>query len=55
MFLQTNDLWRDYQHMKAKGVYFNEEPREEAYGLVVVFEDLYRNKWDLVERKNQLG
>ena len=52
LFLQTNDFWRDYQQMKAKGVQFNEEPREETYGLVVVFEDLYGNKWDLLQLKN---
>ena len=34
LFLQTNDFWRDYQQMKAKGVHFNEEPREEATGLL---------------------
>lgn len=39
LFLQTNDFWRDYELMKAKGVVFNEEPREEAYGTVVVFQD----------------
>lgn len=44
LFLQTNDFWRDYQLMKANGVVFNEEPREEAYGTVVVFQDLYGNK-----------
>jgi catechol 2,3-dioxygenase-like lactoylglutathione lyase family enzyme len=49
LFLQTNDFWRDYQMMKANGVIFNEEPREEAYGTVVVFQDLYGNKWDLLQ------
>ncbi|MFM2577678.1 VOC family protein [Vibrio fortis] len=49
LFLQTNDFWRDYESMKAKGVRFNEEPRVEEYGTVVVFEDLYGNKWDLLQ------
>ncbi|EKF9632113.1 VOC family protein, partial [Vibrio cholerae] len=49
LFLQTNDFWRDYELMKAKGVVFNEEPRVEEYGTVVVFQDLYGNKWDLLE------
>lgn len=49
LFLQTNDFWRDYESMKAKGVMFNEEPRVEEYGTVVVFEDLYGNKWDLLQ------
>ncbi|WP_434763985.1 VOC family protein [Vibrio fortis] len=49
LFLQTNDFWRDYESMKAKGVMFNEEPRVEEYGTVVVFQDLYGNKWDLLQ------
>lgn len=50
-FLETADFWADYQHMKAQGVTFLEEPRDEPYGLVVVFADLYGNKWDLLQRK----
>jgi catechol 2,3-dioxygenase-like lactoylglutathione lyase family enzyme len=50
MFLHTDDFWRDYRDMKARGAAFIEEPRSEAYGTVVVFEDLYGNKWDLVQR-----
>ncbi|HCG7048546.1 TPA: VOC family protein [Vibrio parahaemolyticus] len=49
LFLQTNDLWRDYELMKVNGVVFNEEPRVEEYGTVVVFQDLYGNKWDLLQ------
>ena len=49
LFLHTNDFWRDYQSMVAKGVQFNETPREEPYGTVAVFEDLYGNKWDLLQ------
>lgn len=49
LFLHTDDFWRDYRAMQAKGVHFLEQPREEAYGTVVVFEDLYGNKWDLLE------
>ncbi|NOH97622.1 VOC family protein [Vibrio sp. 99-70-13A1] len=49
LFLQTNDFWRDYYDMKSKGVIFNEEPRVEEYGTVVVFQDLYGNKWDLLQ------
>lgn len=40
---------RDYDHMRSRGVRFTEEPRREAYGRVVVFLDLYGNKWDLVQ------
>ncbi|WP_347364646.1 VOC family protein [Vibrio vulnificus] len=49
LFLQTNDFWRDYELMKVNGVVFNEEPRVEEYGAVVVFQDLYGNKWDLLQ------
>ena len=49
LFLRTDDFYRDYEHMKAKGVRFTEEPRQESYGTVVVFLDLYSNKWDLVQ------
>lgn len=48
MFLETDDFYRDYGHLKAHGVRFMEEPRHEAYGTVVVFLDLYGNKWDLI-------
>jgi catechol 2,3-dioxygenase-like lactoylglutathione lyase family enzyme len=50
LFLETDDFWRDYRAFKARGVCFVEEPRRETYGQVVVFLDLYGNKWDLVER-----
>ncbi|NMM41808.1 VOC family protein [Pseudoalteromonas arctica] len=49
LFLHTNDFWRDYELMQKNGIRFNEQPREEAYGTVVVFEDLYGNKWDLLQ------
>ncbi len=51
LFLQTDDFWRDYQRYREAGVEFCEQPREEAYGTVVVFQDLYGNKWDLIEPK----
>jgi predicted enzyme related to lactoylglutathione lyase len=49
LFLQTEDFRTDYDRMKAAGVHFVEAPRHEPYGWVVVFTDLYGNKWDLVE------
>ncbi|EOX3299433.1 VOC family protein [Vibrio cholerae] len=49
LFLQTNDFWRDYELMKENGVVFNEAPRIEEYGTVVIFQDLYGNKWDLLQ------
>ena len=51
LFLKTSDFQRDYAAMRAKGVVFLEEPRSEPYGTVAVFEDLYGNKWDLLEPK----
>jgi catechol 2,3-dioxygenase-like lactoylglutathione lyase family enzyme len=48
LFLRTDDFWRDYRAMKERGVKFLEEPRQEEYGTVVVFADLYGNKWDLI-------
>jgi uncharacterized glyoxalase superfamily protein PhnB len=51
LFLHTDDFWRDYQAMSAKGVKFTRETSEEPYGTVAVFEDLYGNLWDLLELK----
>ena len=51
MFLETDDFARDYARMRGEGVRFVEEPRHEEYGTVVVFLDLYGNKWDLIGRK----
>lgn len=49
LFLYTDDFARDYDAFRAKGVRFVREPKEEPYGTVAVFEDLYRNLWDLVQ------
>jgi catechol 2,3-dioxygenase-like lactoylglutathione lyase family enzyme len=51
LFLHTDDFWRDYRAMKERGVKFHEDPRSESYGTVAVFEDLYGNKWDLLQLK----
>ena len=50
LFLETGDFWGDYHHMQKHGVQFEEQPRVEPYGTVVVFRDLYGNKWDLLQR-----
>lgn len=50
-FLETDDFARDHASFTARGVRFLEAPRHEAYGSVAVFEDLYGNKWDLIEPK----
>ncbi len=49
LFLHTDDFWRDYRTYAARGVTFCEEPREEPYGTVAVFEDVYGNRWDLLQ------
>ncbi len=51
LFLSTNDFWTDYYKMIADGIKFTEQPRNEAYGTVVVFEDLYGNLWDFIQYK----
>jgi catechol 2,3-dioxygenase-like lactoylglutathione lyase family enzyme len=52
LFLHTDDFWRDHRALLAHGVHFVEQPREEEYGTVAVFEDLYGNRWDLIERRS---
>ena len=49
LFLQTDDFWRDYRSMLEMNIQFVREPKEETYGTVAVFEDLYGNLWDLIE------
>jgi len=51
LFLSTDDFWRDYNEMQAAGIRFVREPKEAPYGTVAVFEDLYGNLWDLIQRK----
>jgi len=51
LFLHTDDFATDHARMSAAGVRFLEEPRHEAYGSVAVFEDLYGNRWDLLQPK----
>ena len=51
LFLHTDSVARDYQHFKAKGVIFTREPKEEPYGTVAVFKDLYGNLWDLLQSR----
>jgi catechol 2,3-dioxygenase-like lactoylglutathione lyase family enzyme len=51
LFLYSDDFWRDFHAYKAKGVVFVREPREESYGTVAVFKDLYGNLWDLLQPK----
>jgi uncharacterized glyoxalase superfamily protein PhnB len=49
LFLHTDDFARDHARLAAAGVRFVREPSREAYGTVAVFEDLYGNRWDLIE------
>ncbi|WP_462163112.1 VOC family protein [Pseudoalteromonas xiamenensis] len=55
LFLHTNDFWRDYESMRNNGVTFHETPRVEPYGTVAVFQDLYGNKWDLLQLDAEVG
>ena len=49
LFLHTDNFWRDYERYKAQGIVFVREPKNEPYGTVAVFKDLYGNLWDLVQ------
>lgn len=49
LFLHTDDFWRDFHAFTARGVVFVREPKEEAWGTVAVFMDLYGNLWDLLQ------
>lgn len=49
LFLHTDDFWRDFRRYKERGVVFIREPKEESYGTVAVFHDLYGNQWDLLQ------
>lgn len=51
LFLFTDDFWRDFHSYQAKGVVFVREPKEEVYGTVAVFKDLYGNLWDLIQAR----
>jgi len=53
LFLHTDDFWRDFRRYRERGVVFVREPKEESYGTVAVFRDLYGNLWDLLQlRRN---
>jgi len=52
LFLHTDDFWRDYNKMRSTGINFVREPKEDHYGTVAVFEDLYGNLWDLIQLVN---
>jgi len=49
LFLFTDDFWRDYNKMLENGIRFIRSPKQEEYGMVAVFEDLYGNLWDLLQ------
>jgi catechol 2,3-dioxygenase-like lactoylglutathione lyase family enzyme len=52
LFLSTDDFWRDYRRMISDAITFVRDPKVESYGTVAVFEDLYGNLWDLVQRSS---
>jgi catechol 2,3-dioxygenase-like lactoylglutathione lyase family enzyme len=49
LFLNTDDFWRDFNNLIAKGINIIREPKKADYGMVAVFEDLYGNQWDLLQ------
>lgn len=51
LFLHTDDFWRDYKLLQTRNVQFVRDPKEEPYGTVAVFADLYGNLWDLIQRR----
>lgn len=51
LFLHTDNFERDYQNLLDKKIKITNGPRSETYGKVLVFEDLYGNRWDLIETK----
>ena len=53
LFLNTEDFWRDYEEMVARGVHFLRPPKVEPYGTVAVFEDLCGNLWDLLQLNSE--
>lgn len=55
LFLCTDDFWRDYRNLVAKGVVFVRGPGEEPFGTVAVFKDLYGNLWDLIQHRTAAG
>ena len=52
LFLNTDDFAADHARLLDKGVHFEEEPRHEPYGTVAVFQDMFGNRWDLIEPRN---
>jgi catechol 2,3-dioxygenase-like lactoylglutathione lyase family enzyme len=55
LFLNTDDFWRDYKRMESIGIKFIREPKEQEYGTVAVFEDLYGNRWDLLQLNKNIN
>ena len=55
LFMHTDDIQRDFTAMQTRGVSFIGQPREEEYGTVVVFADLYGNKWDLIQPNRNIS
>ena len=51
LFLGTDDFWRDYKDIVSNGIEIVRDPKEQEYGIVAVFKDLYGNLWDLVQFK----
>ena len=48
--IETDDCLKDYKEMKEREVKFYGKPEVQPYGTEVVFEDLYGNLFDLIQR-----
>jgi uncharacterized glyoxalase superfamily protein PhnB len=55
LLLPTDDFEASFHEMQARGVRFCEEPRQKSYGTVALFEDLYGNRWDLLQLREVLA
>ena len=53
LFLETQDFAADHKRLITAGVHFEESPREESYGTVAVFHDIFGNRWDLIQYRAQ--
>jgi catechol 2,3-dioxygenase-like lactoylglutathione lyase family enzyme len=49
LFLFTDNFNRDYMNLIENKITIEREPREESYGRVAVFRDIYGNLWDLIQ------
>lgn len=49
LFLFTDNFRRDYYNLLKNKIKIEREPRDEPYGKMVVFRDIFGNLWDLIQ------